>query len=349
MKRIATLALTLLLLPCALCAAAETLTVSMVGDCTVGDQWKYHGYNSTLTHRVDEEGYDWCFSLAAEMFAADDLTVANCEGVLTDNKPPANHKFMTLGAESRYAEVFRQGYVDVCNIANNHGKDFGADSQKYTAASLEAAGVGAFGESLVWETEIKGVRIGLCGYTYPINQNKLRMYQERIDQLRADGCTMIIASAHWGREEHYNLTADQKNSGPALIDMGADVVFGHGSHTLQPIQIYKGKPIFYSLSNFVFGANGAPKDMDTAVVQAEFDIAEDGTVTLGMIRAIPYKMCLDRDFRPYPIEEEEGKLQVWNKLGKAKNGKLDTGLPESFLTTGVADFREPTMLVEDDE
>ena len=344
-----TLLLLLLILLLFSCAAAETLTISMVGDCTVGDQWKYHGYASTLTHRVDEEGYDWCFSLAAELFAADDLTLANCEGVLTDQKPPANHKFMTLGAESRYAEVFRQGHVDVCNLANNHGKDFGQDSQKATAASLAAVGIGSFGEGEIWETEIKGVRIGFCGYTYPINTAKLKKYQERIDQLRADGCTMIIASAHWGREEHYNLTADQKNSGPALIDMGADIVFGHGSHTLQPIQIYNGKPIFYGLANFVFGANGAPKDMDTALVQTDFEISADGTVTLAEIRAIPYKMCQDRDFRPFPIEEEEGKLTVWRKLGQAKNGKLETGLPESFMTTGVASFRELPMLVEDDE
>lgn len=92
------------------------------------------------------------------------------------------------------------------------------------------------------------------------------------------------------------------------------MVYGHGSHTVQPIQIYKGKLIFYSLSNFTFGANAAPKDDDSVVIQVTYDIQSDGTMTAAELRALPYKMHYKKDFRPYPIEDAAGMEQVWKKL-----------------------------------
>lgn len=339
MKKLITLALSLILMLSVSCAAAETLTISMVGDCTVGDQYKYRGYKSSFTYKITQSGLDYPFSLAADLFAADDLTIANCEGVFTNRNPGKNAKFMTLGASPEFAQVFQLGHVDVCNTANNHSKDFGGKGLTDTREALQALGIGVFGDDVLYETEIKGVKIGIVGYTYPIGEAKLKLYKEKIDQLKADGCTFIIASAHWGKEESYNITLDQRNSAPALIDMGADLVYGHGSHTLQPIQIYKGKLIFYSLSNFTFGANAAPKDDDTAVIQVTFDIGDDGAMTAAELTAIPYKMHKDKDFRPYPIEDEDGRQKVWKKLVFTKKKDPDSGLPESFLTTGYADLR----------
>ena len=185
------------------------------------------------------------------------------------------------------------------------------------------------------------------GYTYPINEGKLKKYQKKIEELKEAGCTFIIASAHWGKEESLNINLEQRQGAPALIDMGADLVYGHGSHTVQPLQIYNGKLICYSLSNFTFGANAAPEDDDTVVLQVSYDIAADGSCTLGSITALPYKMHKDKDFRPYPIEDAAGKEQVWRKLVFQGEKNPDSGLPESFLNTGYADFRG--MMVVDEE
>lgn len=349
MKKLFALLLAAAMLLSLASAMAETMTISMVGDCTVGDQYKYRGYKSSFTYKISEMGLDYPFSLAAELFARDDLTIANCEGVLTDRSPGKNAKFMTLGAPVRFAEVFRLGNVDVCNTANNHGRDFGEKGLADTQAALTALGIGVFGDDVLYETEIKGVKIGIVGYTYPINDTKLKRYQKQLEQLKADGCSFIIASAHWGKEESYSITLDQRMAAPALIDMGADMVYGHGSHTVQPIQVYKGKLIFYSLSNFTFGANAAPKDDDTVVVQVTFDIHEDGTMTAAELTAIPYKMHDRKDFRPYPIADEAGKQQVWRKLVFKKDRDPDSGLPESFLTTGYADLRTLPQLVDESE
>lgn len=349
MKRLFAWLVTASLLLGMVSANAETLTISMVGDCTAGDQYKYRGYKSSFTYKIGEKGLDYPFSLAADLFAADDLTIANCEGVLTDRSPGKNAKFMTLGAPVRFAEVFRLGNVDVCNTANNHARDFGEKGLADTQNALTELGIGVFGDDVLYETEIKGVKIGIVGYTYPINDAKVKRYQKQIEHLREDGCTFIIASAHWGKEESYNINLDQRKAAPALIDMGADMVYGHGSHTVQPIQVYKGKLIFYGLSNFTFGANAAPKDDDTVVIQVTFDIHEDGTMTAAEMIAIPYKMHHNKDFRPYPIEDAAGKEQVWRKLVFRKAKDPDSGLPESFLTSGYADLRPLPGLVEESE
>ena len=320
------------------CAAAEQFTFSLVGDCTVGDQWKYHGYKSSFTYKITQSGLDYPFSLVVDLFAADDLTIANCEGVLTDRRPGSNAKFMTLGAPTSFGEVFKLGNVDVCNIANNHARDFGAKGREDTIATLEGLGIGVFGDEKVYETTLKGVKIGIVGFTYPINAQKIKRYEKAIRQLKDDGCTFIIASAHWGKEESLIINLDQRKYGPMLIDLGADMVYGHGSHTVQPIQIYNGKVIFYSLSNFTFGANAAPKDDDTVVMQVTYNVNGDGTMTLAELTAIPFKMHNQKDFRPYPIEDEAGKQQVWRKLVFSRAKDPDSGLPEDFLTTGYASF-----------
>ena len=338
LKKIRVLLLSVLLCALAASACAETMTLSFVGDCTTGDQWSIRGYGSTFTYKVSRWGMDWPFSNVRDMFEADDLTIANCEVVLTDGTPGSYLKYMTLGGATKFGQVFKEGFVDVCNIANNHAKDFGPDGRQSTIDTLTALGIGVFGDNELYETEIKGVKIGIVGYTYPINAAKMERYKESIAKLQDDGCTFIIASAHWGKEEGYKLTQSQRDYGPALIDAGADLVYGHGSHTVEPIQIYNGHVIFYSLSNFTFGANGSPKDPDTVVMQVVFDINEDGTMTAAELYAYPYCMHKQRDYRPWPYTEEKDRLRVLEKLVSTQKG-VDSNVPESFLTTGYIDLR----------
>ncbi|MGN0971552.1 MAG: CapA family protein [Aristaeellaceae bacterium] len=340
MKRLTCAVLALLMMLAAVSACAETFTISLVGDCTVGAQYKHLGYQSSYTYKIAQSGLDYPFSLFADMFAQDDLTLANCEGVFTTRKLQAGAKEMSLCAPPEFAEVFRLGNVDVCNLANNHGKDFGTQGLEDTRAALDAQGIGHFGFEETLVMEIRGVTIGFVGYSYPVEEAKLRQYKEKIDALREAGCTFIIASAHWGKEESLNINVQQRNGAPALIDMGADLVFGHGSHTLQPIQIYKGKVIFYSLSNFTFGANAAPKDSDTAVLQVTYDLQEDGAMTAAEITVIPCKMHMNKDFRPYPIEDPEAWQTCLNKLIFSKAKDPDSCLPEEFQATGHANIRD---------
>ncbi len=326
-------------------------TFSLVGDCCIGDLSKSLGHKSGYIARVKKSGMDYPFSLAADLFAADDLTVANCEGTFSDRNKPRNGIMFPMIAPPEYAEVLKQGHVDVCNMANNHClRDFGKRGTEDTAAALEAQGIGYFYNTNYYSVEVKGVKVGFVGYTYPMNGDKLKKYVKAMEQLRSEGCTFVVASAHWGTEptrsesngKEYLLDGNQKY-GYQLIDAGFDMVYGHGSHTCQMIRWYKGKVIFYGLSNFTFGADANPRDDDTLVAQISFDIQPDGTLTPRELAAIPFKMHKNSDYRPYPIQDEEGKQRVWEKLyyngyPKHKDSPV-SNLPESFLTTGYADLR----------
>ncbi len=330
---------------------SRILTLSLIGDCAIGDEWEHfgrktYGSKNGIVKRIQKEGMDYPFRLAADLFAKDDLTIANCECTISDTRK-AKKQAMALIAPSEYAEVFRLGNVDVCNLANNHSQDFFKTGRKDTAVNLKDQGIGVFYDDTPYSVTVKGVKIGFVGYCYPMDASKLKKYVKYMNQLREEGCTFVIASAHWGKEEKYSLDGNQKYA-VKMIDAGFDMVYGHGSHTCQMIRWYKGKPIFYGLSNFTFGANAAPKDDDTVVAQIRFDIHEDGTVTARDLTCIPYKMHKNKNFQPYPIPETdtEGRQRVWEKLYynsqetnyKKHKDSPAPSLPESFLTTGYVDF-----------
>lgn len=339
MKKLISLLLAAVLV-CAVFASAlgETMTISFIGDCTVGEQYKHRGYKSSYCYKVREAGMDYPFSLAADLFAEDDLTVANCEGSFTNRKPYYELKAMSLSAPPEFVEVFRLGNVDVCNITNNHDTDFGKAGRVETYDALTGVGIGAFGDDSTYICEVKGVKIGFTGQSFPINNQKLDKYREQIQALKAAGCTFIIASAHWGKEGNYKLNTQQTGGAEQLLAMGADLVYGHGPHVLQPMELKDGHLILYSTANFTFGANAAPKDPDTAVFQVTFDIHEDGTLSLNHLTAIPYRMHNNKDFRPWPYTEKADKERVWGKLWRDK--KPNSNLPVSFKTTGEVDFTQ---------
>ncbi len=327
---------------------SKIFTFSLVGDCCIGDQAQLYGYKSGYVYKIGQSGFDYPFSLVAEMFGEDDLTLANCECSFTTRRKSKKSK-MAMVSDPEYAEILKLGNVDICNLANNHTKDFGDKGQADTAAALEALGIGVFYDEVLYSTTVKGVKIGFVGYTFPMNDQKLKKYVAGMEQLRAEGCTFVIASAHWGTELGYALDANQKYA-VKMIDAGFDMVFGHGSHTCQMIRWYKGKVIFYSLGNFTYGANANQKDSDTVVAQIRYDIHEDGTMTARDLTCLPFKQHENKDYRPCPIPEEdtEGRMRVWSKLyynNEKKNYQKHKAspapsLPESFLTTGYADFRD---------
>lgn len=326
-KGVFILALTFLLL-FSTGAAAETLTLSLIGDCSIGGL-------AAFTNVEKEKGIDYFYSGLYDVFSSDDLTLANCEGVLT-NRKDYQRKKTNIKGEPRYADFFSNGSIEAVNIANNHTMDYFAAGKQDTIAALEERGVGWFGGGELYVHEVKGIKIGMTGYSYPHRNNTERFTQD-ITKLREMGCSLVIVSLHWGREEKYNLTQEQRSVGPLLIELGADIVFGHGPHVLQPIQIYQGKPIFYSLANFTFGAHASPKDDDTTVISLQYNITKDAA-QMTQLTAIPCKMHFERDFRPYVLTDEAARKSIFQKLVFSEKSELDSGLPDSFLTTGIAVF-----------
>lgn len=316
------------------------LDLSFVGDCSIGGLPAARGLAGTYTAVVDEKGYDWPFSLVREYLEKDDVTFANNEVVFTNSEKHSD-KRTVLGAPPEYARVYLFSGVDIVNTANNHCMDYGKQGYRDTLAALDEIGLPHFGtiypdssriQDRLGIIERKRVKIGAVGFTYP-QDSDLPWIEERIRLLRQQGCALVIVSLHWGREETDTPKGWQFTMAKKIIDMGADVIWGHHPHILQQVAFYRGKPIFFSTGNFTFGAI---KDMDpdTGIFQLRYDL-KGSAPRLIRFSVIPCRTQNRPDFRPYPLTDEKEKQKMLRKLIYPRSVDGCENLPKSFAETGV--------------
>ena len=319
------------------------LTLSFVGDCSIGGKPDSRGKEGTYTAVVDEKGFDWPFSLVREYLEADDFSFANNEGVFTGGNRTQN-KNTVLGALPEYARVYLHSGIDAVNTVNNHCLDYLDAGYTDTLQTLDGLGIRYFG-SLYPDTkrqreqlgifDVKGVRLGAAGFSYPQTAD-LPVIASRIQALRKAGCQLVIISLHWGREELTTPKAWQIDLARGIIDAGADVIWGHHPHILQQVQFYKGKPIFYSTGNFTFGAI-KNLDPDTGIFQLRYDVR---TLSLLNFTVIPCRTQGRGDFRPYVLTDEAEKRAMLKKLIYPRAVPGMQTLPSAFAETGSVDLTD---------
>ncbi len=341
MKR--TLIFFLLLLLLSFSASAETLTLSFIGDCSIGEMAESVGKAGSYTATVDAQGYDWPFSLVREYLEADDFTFANSEVVFTQRKSHADKK-TNLKADPKYAQVYLHSGVDAVNTANNHAMDFFDAGYVDSLAALDSFGIPHFGtlypgtkraQDRLGVYEVKGIKIGAMGFSYP-QDSDVKKIAERIERLRQEGCDLVIVALHWGREVQDTPQSWQFSYARQILDAGADVIWGHHPHILQQVQFYQGKPIFYSTGNFTFGSM-SNVDPDTGIFQLRYQLTEDGP-RLENFTVIPCRTQGKGDYRPYPLTDPAEKEAMLKKLIYKKTVNNMQNLPASFAQTGSVDL-----------
>ncbi len=336
--------ITALLLLCIMTAAkGETLTLSFIGDCSIGERLESARLEGTYTDTVDRMGMDWPFSLVRKYLDADDFTFANCEVVFTSRTKHQDKQY-NLIAPAEYAQVFLYSGVDAVNTANNHALDFYEEGYQDTLDALDQYGINHFGtlypdtkrmQDILGIYEVKGVLIGVVGYSYP-QASDLDTIAMRIQALRGSGCQIVIFCAHWGREESDTPQSWQFSFARQVIDAGADVVWGHHPHVLQQVQFYQGKPIFYSTGNFTFGSI-KNLDPDTGIFQLRYEIDGD-EVRLQNFTVIPCRTQGRGDYRPYELTDPAERSAMLSKLIYRRAVEGMQNLPASFAETGTVDL-----------
>ena len=283
---------------------SRTITITAAGDCTLGGSVHQETYG-TFKKYVQTYGYDYFFQNVRHLFEADDLTVLNLEGLITD-VGKARHGMYVFKGDPDYVNIMTGSSVELCNVANNHSNDFGVEGLKRTAELLEQSGIGVCGYSKVYHTTIKGVRITALGYLeWEINLNKI------LDAIKAErpNCDILIVNMHWGREKHYEPVAAQKEYGHAIIDAGADLIIGTHPHVYGGVEKYKGKYIVYSLGNFCFGGNENPSDKRCLMFQQTFNVDGFGQVSDGGVNIIPCRISSvtnKNNYQPTIMQPEDG-------------------------------------------
>lgn len=273
------------------------ITISGTGDFTIGgdSRKKADIFNDELV----KQGGDINFTMRnmRDILLADDLTIVNFEGTLTDSTyVPAskkNNQFL-FSAPPSYVSMLSENGVEAAALENNHIMDHGEEAYADTKNALSNAGIVYSNSTEVGVIEIKGVKIAMLTYLC------IDRYESLWDKVPADikeykeKYPIVICSFHWGNEKDYSPTQNQIRMGRLAVDSGADLVLGHHSHRINPIECYKGVYICYSLGNFCFSGNSKPSDMLSYVFQTRFRV-KDGEVSNEGFRIIPIRISSRKD------------------------------------------------------
>ena len=309
-----------------------SLTLSVVGDCTLGTDETFD-YDTSLNAYYENYGADYFLQNVKDIFSTDDLTIANFEGTLTDSDEREDKTF-AFKAPASYASILTGGSVEAVNTANNHSHDYGDQSFDDTLAALDDAGIVHFGYDETAVMDVKGIKVGLVGiYELHDHLEREQQLKDNIAKVKADGAQLIVVIFHWGNETETVPDSNQTTLGRIAIDEGADLVCGHHPHVLQGIETYKGRNIVYSLGNFCFGGNSSPSDMDTMIYQQTFTIDADGVKKDNVTNIIPCSISSAaydgyNNYQPTPAEGDEA-TRILGKINE-RSSWISTAEGSSF-------------------
>jgi len=238
-----------------------------------------------------------------------DICMINNEFCFSERGEQASDKQYTFRVNPSYVSILCDLGVDIAGLANNHVLDYGHDALSDTFTTLTDAGIEYTGagnsleeaKKLIIKTDAAGRTYGFLAASHVIpvaswnvtdSQPGEFCFYDETELLNAitEASTQVdylFVMVHWGVEHTTELEDYQVNDGHKMIDAGADAVIGMHSHCLQPVEYYNGKPIFYSLGNFIFnqsinsGGGGA----------VEFSIDENNQVNYRIIPIVASDAC----------------------------------------------------------
>lgn len=285
------------------------ITITGTGDFTVGGDSRKR--SSIFDDELKKQGGDIQFTMRniRHILMDDDLTIVNFEGTLTEStyvpREKKENQFL-FSAPPSYVEMLSENSVEAVALENNHVMDHGEEAYQDTMNTLDDAGIVYSHSTQVGVIEVKGVQIAMLSYLC------IDRYNQLWDKVPADiraakaEYPIVIVNFHWGNETYYKPTDNQVKMGRLAVDAGADLVLGHHSHRIQPIEYYNGAYICYSLGNFCFAGNSKPSDMTSYLFQTKFRVKDDIVLNEGF-RIIPIRISSRtdyNDFIPTPLEKE---------------------------------------------
>ena len=283
------------------------ITVTCTGDFTIGGDSRKR--KNIFEDELAAHGGDIHFTMQnmRSILMSDDLTIVNFEGTLTESTYiPANKKNneFLFSAPPAYVSMLSGNGIEAVSLENNHVMDHGTEALNETKQTLRSAGIVYSDSTEIGVCEIKGTQIAMLSYHCIDRWDSLWEKVPADIKAAKELYPIVIVSFHWGIEKHYEPTANQIRMGRLAVDSGADLVIGHHPHRIQPVELYNGVYICYSLGNFCFAGNSKPDDMYSFVFQTRFRVSKDGVVTNRGFRIIPIRISSrqDRnDFVPTPV------------------------------------------------
>ena len=269
------------------------------------------------------------FQHVAPLLADADVRIANLECVVATVGTPGA-KFYTFRAHPRVLPVLRR-HFDGVTLANNHSGDYGPQAFAQMLSLLHAHGLGQAGGGMnlaqahtPWLIERAGLRIAILSYNEFMPRSfeageatpgvawseDARVIDDIARARRVHRADLVIPFMHWGWENERQANARQRALARRMIDAGADAVIGGHPHVTQEVELYQGKPIVYSVGNFVMKATDNAWQREGWVLRLRFDRAGAAALSTQVIRL---------DARGIPRPDRQQSSPCWQR-GDASPG-----------------------------
>lgn len=281
--------------------SADTLNIIFTGDILLD-----RGVRRVINHH----GVDHLFSDGIDsVFRSAQIVVGNLECPATKIESPVFKQYI-FRSEPEWLDTLRQHGITHLNLANNHSIDQGREGLLDTKRNIKAAGMVPIGAGAsmqeaagpvllassprkVWL--VPSLRLALENYSYLtdkpcVSQEPMDSLMQRVFHLRkADSTAVIIVSLHWGGEHTSKPVPRQRMEAHQLILAGADALICHHTHTLQTIETFRGKPIYYSIGNFIFDPTH-PINAEACIVRLKItsDTINTETLPVQIRHCVPY-------------------------------------------------------------
>ena len=282
-------------------ALAVSLTVVLTGDILL---------DRGVRQVIERRGADHLFSPGVDsVLCSAQVVVGNLECPATKIEAPVFKRFIFRGEPEWLQTLHRHGFTHL-NLANNHSIDQGREGLMDTRRNIQRAGMVPIGAGATMNEAVQPVllaerprrvylvpslRLALENYAYLpdqpcVSQEPMDSLLERVRMLkRADSTAIVIVSLHWGGEHTLQPVPRQRVEAHQLIMAGADVIVCHHTHTLQTIEEFRGKKIYYSIGNFIFDQ---AKPLNSRACMVRLNIKRDGftveTVPIEILHCVPW-------------------------------------------------------------
>lgn len=303
-----------------------TLAAPGVGvDITfVGDVMMDRNIRKALPLFTDPAGP---FAAVASLLHASAITVGNLEGTITHHRSRVSPRNLQFTFDPSTAGLLSRAGFNVVSLANNHAHDFGVQGLKDTKQALTDVAIPYFGDPKNDPTSFNMIPgphdmdIVFVGF-----QEAPWRYDEKptlaaIRARRKACATMtplrpcfIVVYPHWGIEYQRQPSQRQRTLGRAFIDAGADMIVGSHPHVVQPFEIYRGKPIFYSLGNFLFDQWFSRDTTEGLMLRMTM---EDAALAIELVPTVIHR---DASVRRAPAKDAVRQLAWLSKNATGKKG-----------------------------
>lgn len=252
-------------------------------------------------------GSAYPFSAIEDIFKGSDLKVGNLEGPMTDNESLATKDMGTRFTINPSFAPELGSRFNALSLANNHTLDFGEDGLWQTRKNLHDNGIAYFGDyfnrgdNISTILEHDGIKIGIAGY-HALSEKGLETTLIDIKKLK-ETADVVIVMPHWGEEYKTVHNSSQEALAKKFIEAGADVVIGGHPHVIQDISIIEGKPVFWSLGNFIFDQYFSKETMEGLTLKADFVRKENSKIEASF-EIVP--IAIGRDSRPFIMGRSKG-------------------------------------------